>query len=192
MSSRSSNTEAFSFSFSDFVKLIERNEENEVRKLLNIPRKYKPELDISLFENEVISPLYTKNAANITKEKWEDNLFYCYDDFLTELNAARRKKGIQYAENEAKKDFSKAVDRFIKSIRKYTSWDVRSQNYQFSQIEKHIKRIRNGREILIRARNVGRPATPFNILIYHLVNKLSFWKRDKKRDLIYDKNGLIT
>ncbi len=196
MSGRFSSFGAFSGLFADLVVLIKNNDKKELAKFL--PIKVTTSIAIkdvndkiaSLIE-DVINPLYFEKTANIKKEYFEDNLYYCYEDFLTSLKAVKRKYSEKYSTSDAIDDFKKAVKKLIKKLEKITSWTIGIDSYEFTELDKIIQRTEIHIKSLKIARKEGRHAKPFNIFFYNLLNKFSVYKRDEKRNLLYDRNGII-
>lgn len=142
--------------------------------------------------------------VNTSKENYRDNLFYIFSDFVLCMQKRKnRMENSPYKEHEKIEGFNTEVKKFCFTIKdllphfskSYENKYLRKLKGSEVSFETSISDIINRTNKMIRFfqwnKKSGRPPKPFNVLVFHLSNKLTLWKRDENRQLIYDGKGEI-
>lgn len=185
VSKQHSSFGAFRGPFSDLIRLTEDNNHKELKKYITPARISANDINrkVDSLTKEIINPLFIEKLGNVKKEKYNNNLFYCFNDFYSDLKVVDDNN----LGSESEK-YRKAVRKFINGIKEIYPWKLR---LKFNNLDELIKFVNAHRKRFKKVRKEGRPASSFNILIYYLVNKFTFYKYDNNQKLIYCKNGLI-
>lgn len=165
--------------FSDLIELAKNTKKEDIKKWGYL-------FNADVFVENVIRPLYSAKTANVKKEDFDDNIFYCFDDFYLALRALKRKYAERiYQKEYANRQLEKTLKRFKNRIKAITPWEIKYREVDLNNVDKLLQFADWYRQRFREARRDGRPPESYNVIVYSLMNDLIYEKiRHKKRKAV--------
>ncbi len=184
--------------FSDLIELAKNTKKEDIKKWGYL-------FNADVFVENVIRPLYLAKTANVKKEDGEDNILKYLEKFYSSLKKIRHKLNDNlYAPLDAAIEFeekAKTCEENAKKITFWTSFKIKNvaapnldnqdkiNKHMDSHLEKTMKFINWLKMRMKEARRDGRPPESYNVVVYSLINDLTYEKiRHKKRKAVIKKD----